>query len=86
MRILELQEYTKEHGFDSLEFTFNNLVGREINGKWLDAYMGIFRFDGMEENTMMTVTAFRKEFGDELFDFTPKEAEPKEQAEGLTQQ
>jgi hypothetical protein len=46
MRIDELEEYAKEHGFDSLEFEFTNLKGEVKKCKWLDAYMGLFVIEG----------------------------------------
>jgi len=69
MRILELQELAKDKGFDSLKFKFKTLFGEEKEGQWIDAYFGFFRIDGMKESSMLTVQGWRKEFGDELFEF-----------------
>lgn len=71
MRILELQEYAKEKGFDSLKFKFTNLSGDVVEGKWLNAYYGFFRIDGMEDNQMTTVAQWRKVLGDTTFEFEP---------------
>lgn len=71
MRILELQEYAKEHGYSSLEFTMTSPISTLKKGKWLDAYYGFFWIEGMKENEMMTVSQLREEFGDELFEFKP---------------
>ena len=70
MKLLELQEHAKSNGFDSLEFEFVNLLGETVKGKWLDAYFGFFRLDGMEENEMISVTSFLDLIGD-IFNFTP---------------
>jgi len=69
MRILELQELAKEKGFDSLKFKFKTLFGEEKQGQWIDAYFGFFRIDGMKESTIFIVNRWRKEFGDEMFEF-----------------
>ncbi len=69
MRILELQELAKDKGFDSLKFKFKTLFGEEKEGQWIDAYFGFFKIDGMEASSMLTVNGWRKEFGDELFEF-----------------
>lgn len=71
MRILELQEYAKKHGFDSTEFEFVNLKGETKKGKWIDAYFGFFRIDGMPENKMMTTSQWRDLLGDQIFEFHP---------------
>lgn len=73
MRILELQKYAQENGFDSLEFKFTNILGKELNGRWIDAYFGLFWIEGMDENTFMTVNQFRQEVGDELIKFYVEE-------------
>ncbi len=64
MSILELQEYAKENGFDSCEFEFVNFIGKQVKGKWLDAYFGLFRIDGMDEKTFISVNQWRELFGD----------------------
>lgn len=48
MKIHELEAYAQKHGFDSVEFSFINLMGQEVKCKWLDAYMGLFRMEGIE--------------------------------------
>jgi hypothetical protein len=73
MRILELQEYAKEKGFNSLKFKFTNLSGDVVEGKWLDAYYGFFRIYGMEDNQTVTVAQWRKAFGDGAIEFEPIE-------------
>lgn len=69
MRILELQEYAKDNGFDSLKFKFTNLLGQEKKGHWKEAYFGFFWIEGMEENTFMTVRQWRQQIGDDLIEF-----------------
>lgn len=69
MRILELQEYAKDNGFDSLKFKFTNLFGQEKKGHWQDAHFGFFWIEGMDENTFMTVSQWRQQVGDELIEF-----------------
>lgn len=69
MRILELQEYAKKHGFDSVEFKFTNLSGEEVKGKWLDAYFGLFTLTGAPENEFISVNSWRNQLGDEAFEF-----------------
>jgi hypothetical protein len=69
MRILELQEYAKDNGFDSLKFKFTNLLGQEKKGQWKDAYFGFFWIEGMDENTFMTVSQWRQQVGDEMIEF-----------------
>ena len=71
MRILELQEYAKEKGFNSLKFKFTNLSGHVVEGKWLDAHYGFFRIDGMEDNQMVTVAQWRRLLGDSAIEFEP---------------
>ena len=73
MRILELQKYAEDHGFDSLRFKFINMLGEEKKGQWIDAYFGLFKLDSMKEGTMMTVDQWRKTAGDELIEFEPIE-------------
>lgn len=48
MKIHELEAYAQEHGFDSVQFSFINLMGKEIKCQWLDAYMGLFKMEGIE--------------------------------------
>ena len=67
MRILELQKLAQEKGYDSLRFRFKTLLGTENTGKWEDAYFGIFKIDG--SSGLCSVSGWRKEFGDELFEF-----------------
>lgn len=66
MNITEAQEYAKEHGFDSLVFESINLQGKPMRFKWLDAYMGIFRFEG--DKSFITVNQW-KDVTDDLFQF-----------------
>ena len=75
MRILELQEYAKDNGFDSLKFKFTNLFGQEKKGHWIDAYFGFFWIEGMDENTFMTVSQWRQQVGDELIEFELDDAQ-----------
>lgn len=74
MRILELQEYAKDNGFDSLKFKFTNILGQEKKGHWVDAYFGFFWIEGMDKNTFMTVSQLRQQVGDELIEFEIDEA------------
>lgn len=69
MSILQLQEYAKDNGFDSLKFKFKNLLGQEKKGHWIDAYFGFFWIESMDENTFMSVSKWRKLVGDELIEF-----------------
>ena len=66
MRILELQEYAKEHGINSLKFDFINFNGDLKKGRWIDAYYGLFWVEGISENEMITVTQWRMEVGDSI--------------------
>ena len=69
MKILELQEYAKANGFDSLEFTFVNFLGETKHCKWTDAYFGFFILEGVEG--FITVKQWIDLTGD-VFDFTIK--------------
>ena len=69
MRILELQQYAKDNGFDSVKFEFTTPFGKTLYGKWIDAYFGIFRIEGMKKNAFTNVYEWRREFGDELIEF-----------------
>lgn len=69
MKIRELEEYAQNNGFDSLEFTFVNLLGEVTNCKWLDAYFGLFTVEGSEG--FITVNNWIELTGD-IFDFTIK--------------
>lgn len=69
MRILELQEYAKDNGFDSLKFKFTNLKGETKTGQWIDAYFGLFRIDGMADNEFMSVGQWRNLVGDSSIEF-----------------
>lgn len=48
MKIDELREYAKQHGFDSLKFEFTNLSGEIKKCQWLDAWHGFFIIDGSD--------------------------------------
>ena len=48
MRIHELEAYAQENGFDSVEFSFINIMGEEVKCKWLDTYMGLFKIGDTE--------------------------------------
>jgi hypothetical protein len=67
MRILELQKLAQEKGYDSLKFKFKTLFGTESQGQWEDAYFVLFKIDG--SSGLLSVSGWRKEFGDELFEF-----------------
>lgn len=41
MRALELQEFAKKNGFDSVKFKFTTRMGDKFTGKFIDAYFGI---------------------------------------------
>lgn len=69
MRILELQAYAEDHGFDSVKFKFISPNGQEMRGKWVDAHFGLFRIDGMKDNEFLTVHQFRELFGDNQVEF-----------------
>ena len=69
MRILELQEYAKDKGFDSLKFKFTNFNGEVKEGKWVDAYFGFFRIEGMADNEMITDNQWRQMVGDAAIEF-----------------
>lgn len=70
MRILELQEYAKDNGFNSLKFSFKDLLsGQEKLGQWMEAYLGIFKIEGIGENTFITVKQWRDNIPDELIEF-----------------
>ncbi len=66
MKIDELCEYAKNNGFDSLKFKFTNLKGEEKTGQWLDAYFGMFMFEG--DKGFITVSQW-KEITDDIFEF-----------------
>ena len=66
MRIDELCEYAKDHGFDNLRFKFTNLKGDVKHCMWLDAYLGLFRIDG--NDGFITVKQWKELAGD-AFDF-----------------
>jgi hypothetical protein len=66
MKILELQEYAKKHGFDSVEFEFTNFLNVVVKGKWLDAYFGLFTLNGAEG--FISVKQWQETTGD-VFDF-----------------
>jgi hypothetical protein len=66
MRILELQEYAKDNGFDSVKFKYTDLLGTERTGKWIDAYFGFFTVEGMPDNELVSVSSWRKIAGDQI--------------------
>jgi hypothetical protein len=61
MRILELQKYAEDNGFDSVRFKFIGPTGKIVTCQWLDAYMGLFKVDG--QNGFVTVNQFIELFG-----------------------
>jgi len=63
MRILEVQEYAKQNGSDSVRFKLKN--GNTC--KWNDAHMGLFTFE--KQGITYTVSQWREEQGDEYNDF-----------------
>ncbi len=66
MKIDELREYAELNGFDSVEFTFDNLSGETKKCKWLDAYFGMFKIEGSEG--FITVKQWKELTGD-VFNF-----------------
>ena len=66
MKIHGLEAYAQEHGFDSVKFSFVNLMGDEVKCKWLDAYMGLFSIE--ETEGFITVSDWIKATND-CFDF-----------------
>lgn len=70
MRILELERYAQDNDCsDSLRFKFKDLNGNERTGQWIDAYFGFFKLDNTEEDKFLTVSQWRKLFGDDMIDF-----------------
>jgi len=67
MRILELQKYAEDNGFDSVRFKFVGPTGKTVTCKWLDAYMGLFEIDGV--NGFITVNSFINNFGTDTIEF-----------------
>lgn len=76
MKIDELCAYAEEHGFDSLEFEFTNLLGEVIKCKWLDAYLGIFKIAG--NDGFITTQQWKNITGD-VFEFRPLKNETNEE-------
>lgn len=66
MKIDELCEYAKKHGFDTLKFKFTNLKGEIIEGHWLDAYFGLFKLN--DADGFISVKQW-KEHTNDMFDF-----------------
>ena len=66
MRISELEKYAQENGFDSIRFQFTNFQGRLVSGKWIDAWFGFFRLDGMPEDQFITTKQFLELLGDSI--------------------
>ena len=64
MRILELERYAQENGFDSVKFKFTDLKGISHTGQWLDAYMGLFIVEG--NDGFITVDQWRTIAGDRI--------------------
>ena len=58
MNLYELEEYAKEHGFNTVEFEFTNLLGEVKKARWLDAYFGFFQLEGSDG--FVTVSQFAK--------------------------
>lgn len=48
MKMLEMEKYAQQNGFDRLEFKFTDLSGIERKGKWLDAFFGLFNIEGID--------------------------------------
>ena len=67
MRILELQKYAEDNGFDSVRFKFVGPTGKTVTCQWLDAYMGLFKIDGV--NGFITVNSFINNFGIDTIEF-----------------
>ena len=66
MKIDELQSYAEKNGFDSVKFKFTNLQGEEKRCEWLDAYFGLFKFEGGEG--FISISQWKELTGD-CFDF-----------------
>jgi hypothetical protein len=69
MKILELQKYAEDHGFDSLRFKFIGADNKEKTGRWVDAYFGFFKIEESDSNGFITVNQWLKLFGNDMFDF-----------------
>ena len=62
MNLYQCQEYAKDNGFDSLEFLAAFPSGPK-KCKWLDAYFGFFKIDGVGEG-FVTVRQIDQMFPD----------------------
>lgn len=69
MGILELQKLAINNGVNSLRFRFKDYFGNWIYGQWIDAYFGFFSIDRIGEREMINVSSWKREFGDNRFEF-----------------
>ena len=53
MNIYQCQKYAEKNGFDSVEFIANFPSGPK-ECKWLDAYFGFFKVDGLDDGFVTT--------------------------------
>jgi hypothetical protein len=53
MNLYQCEKYAKDNGFDSVEFIAKFPTG-ERKCKWLDAYFGFFKIDGVGDGFVTT--------------------------------
>ncbi|RXZ77997.1 hypothetical protein EBB07_28470 [Paenibacillaceae bacterium] len=70
MNIYEIEEYAKDHGYDSLEFLIINKEGNSFNGRFLDAYFGMIQIEAISDG-FIRLEQLRNQFGSEYFKFIP---------------
>lgn len=69
MTFSQLEQYAQQHGWDSLRFSFVSHKGDTLTGRWLDAYMGVFRLDQQEEGYMILSHQWKRLYRDDEFNF-----------------
>lgn len=70
MNIVEIEEYAKDHGFDSCEFLMMTKDGGIFNGKFLDAYFGFVQIPQLGDG-FIRLSDIRKEYGFDFCSFVP---------------
>ncbi|WP_090739387.1 hypothetical protein [Paenibacillus sp. Mc5Re-14] len=69
MNIYEIQEYAKDHGFDSLKFAMTNRNGATFYGHFLDAYFGMIMIPEIGDG-FIVISHLIQEYGFDEFEFT----------------
>lgn len=72
MNIYEVQEYAKDHGFDSVNFIMVNRAGRSFEGRFLDAYFGMIAIPEISSGFIL-LSDLIKEYGIHEFEFYVEE-------------